>query len=192
MNPIFSQTCVCGRTFTDLGGFTRHEKGCRKGKKRLSDALNKAKEAHQAKRTRLSLSRSCPAANSNKEATSSVVDKGKARQGQDDAEDNEQATQQAWYHIYFHYFPSHCPIQGVSSSSLHQDQESPINTSTEHDTSVVPEVRVRHFKNNLLSDVKYFRMIHRSRNVALAGLVGYRYVFGTRYPSRLHLFPHQN
>lgn len=91
-DPIFSQTCVCGRMFTDLGGFTRHEKGCRKGKKRLSTALNNAKKAHQAKRARLSLSRR-PTAGSDKETISSG--------GRDDGEGNEQATQQAWYHQMF-------------------------------------------------------------------------------------------
>jgi hypothetical protein len=60
-DTIFMKTCVCGRTFTDLGGFTRHEKSCSKGKKRLSGALTRVKEAYQVKRTRLSLSRSASA-----------------------------------------------------------------------------------------------------------------------------------
>ena len=50
----FTQTCVCGRVFSDLGAFTRHEKGCRKGKKRLSSALAKAKEVYRAKKAKLS------------------------------------------------------------------------------------------------------------------------------------------
>lgn len=50
----FTQTCLsCGRAFSDLGGFTRHEKGCNKGKKRLSSALSKAKEVYRAKKARL-------------------------------------------------------------------------------------------------------------------------------------------
>ena len=49
----FTQTCVCGREFGDLGAFTRHEKGCHKGKKRLSNALSKAKEVYRAKKAKL-------------------------------------------------------------------------------------------------------------------------------------------
>lgn len=49
----FIKTCVCGRTFNDLAAFTRHEKGCRKGKKRLSNALAKAKQYYRAKKPRL-------------------------------------------------------------------------------------------------------------------------------------------
>ena len=52
-DATFTQTCVCGREFSDLGAFTRHEKGCRKGKKRLSNALAKAKEIYQAKKVKL-------------------------------------------------------------------------------------------------------------------------------------------
>ena len=52
-DATFTQTCVCGRVFSDLGAFTRHEKGCRKGKKRLSSALAKAKEIYQAKKAKL-------------------------------------------------------------------------------------------------------------------------------------------
>jgi hypothetical protein len=50
---LFTQACVCGRAFTDLGAFTRHQKGCRKGKKRLTSAITKAKEVYQSKRARL-------------------------------------------------------------------------------------------------------------------------------------------
>lgn len=52
MPDSFHQTCVCGRQFTDLGPFTRHKKGCSRGKKRLSGALAKAKEVYQRKRAR--------------------------------------------------------------------------------------------------------------------------------------------
>lgn len=58
---VHTNTCVCGRTFTDPGGFTRHEKSCRKGKKRLSGVLAKAKEVYQVKKARISLSRSTSA-----------------------------------------------------------------------------------------------------------------------------------
>ena len=55
----FTQTCVCGRVFSDLGAFTHHEKGCRKGKKQLSNALSKAKEVYQAKKAKLTPASSC-------------------------------------------------------------------------------------------------------------------------------------
>jgi hypothetical protein len=32
---MFSQTCVCSRMFTDLGGFTRHEKAVARAKKTI-------------------------------------------------------------------------------------------------------------------------------------------------------------
>ena len=41
---------MCGHTFTGLHAFTWHEKGCVKGKKRLSGALSRAKEAYQSKK----------------------------------------------------------------------------------------------------------------------------------------------
>lgn len=49
----FTQACVCGRGFSDLGAFTRHQKACGKGKKRLASVLAKAKEVYQGKRARL-------------------------------------------------------------------------------------------------------------------------------------------
>ena len=52
-DTTFTQTCVCGRVFSDLGAFTHHEKGCRKGKKCLSNALTRAKEIYQAKKVKL-------------------------------------------------------------------------------------------------------------------------------------------
>ena len=53
LDRIFTQTCVCGRTFTGLTTFTQHEKGCTKGKKRLSGALSRAKEVYQNKKARV-------------------------------------------------------------------------------------------------------------------------------------------
>ena len=50
---IFTQTCVCGQMFTGLTTFTRHEKGCIKGKKRLSGALSRAKEVYRNKKVRV-------------------------------------------------------------------------------------------------------------------------------------------
>jgi len=52
-DQTFTQTCVCGRIFTGLTTFTRHEKGCAKGKKRLSGALSKAKEVYRNKKVRI-------------------------------------------------------------------------------------------------------------------------------------------
>ena len=52
MSATFSQTCICGHIFTDVGAFSRHEKGCKRGKKCLSSALAKAKEIYQNKRIR--------------------------------------------------------------------------------------------------------------------------------------------
>ena len=48
-DQVFIQTCVCGHTFTGLNAFTQHEKSCVKGKKCLSCALSRAKEAYQSK-----------------------------------------------------------------------------------------------------------------------------------------------
>jgi len=53
LDQVFIQTCVCGRTFTGLNAFTWHEKSCVKGKKRLSGALSRAKEAYQSKKARI-------------------------------------------------------------------------------------------------------------------------------------------
>lgn len=38
------QTCFCGRSFLGQSAFTNHSRTCRKTKKRLSNALEKAKE----------------------------------------------------------------------------------------------------------------------------------------------------
>ncbi|KIK19796.1 hypothetical protein PISMIDRAFT_106977 [Pisolithus microcarpus 441] len=53
----FSQTCVCGWMFSDLGAFTCHEKGCCKGKKRLASVLEKVKQVYQRKKARLLVAR---------------------------------------------------------------------------------------------------------------------------------------
>ncbi|KIJ62523.1 hypothetical protein HYDPIDRAFT_168929 [Hydnomerulius pinastri MD-312] len=52
-DETFCQTCVCGRTFTGISAFTRHERGCKRGKKRLSGALARAREVYQSKRIRI-------------------------------------------------------------------------------------------------------------------------------------------
>ncbi|KAF9237474.1 hypothetical protein BU15DRAFT_76018 [Melanogaster broomeanus] len=53
MQAIFTQTCVCGKEFHDIAAFTRHEKGCSRGKKRLSGVLARAKQAYVQKRKRV-------------------------------------------------------------------------------------------------------------------------------------------
>ena len=55
MNPAesnWSQACVCGRTFTVPQGFFYHQRSCLKAKKRLSDALEKAREVLRARKCR--------------------------------------------------------------------------------------------------------------------------------------------
>ena len=42
-SSVYEDLCLC-HTFTDLGGFTRHEKSCHQGKKRLASTLTKVKE----------------------------------------------------------------------------------------------------------------------------------------------------
>lgn len=40
----FSETCLCGKSFSLPGTYTRHKRNCTKTKKRLAGALEKAKE----------------------------------------------------------------------------------------------------------------------------------------------------
>jgi hypothetical protein len=44
------QVCVCGCTFSVLQAYTFHKRSCQKTKKRLSSALEKAKEVWQSKK----------------------------------------------------------------------------------------------------------------------------------------------
>jgi hypothetical protein len=44
-DSAFSQTCYCGRSFTNLAAFSNHQRTCKKSKKRLTDALRQAKES---------------------------------------------------------------------------------------------------------------------------------------------------
>jgi hypothetical protein len=46
------QHCVCGRTFSVPQAYSCHKRSCQKTKKRLSGALEKAKEAWQVKKRR--------------------------------------------------------------------------------------------------------------------------------------------
>lgn len=44
----WSQSCVCGRVFTQTYAYTNHSRNCKKTKTRLSSALEKAKERYYA------------------------------------------------------------------------------------------------------------------------------------------------
>ena len=50
---VFTQTCMCGHTFTGLNAFTWHEKGCLKGKKCLAGALSRAREVYWSKKAHI-------------------------------------------------------------------------------------------------------------------------------------------
>ena len=50
--PVWSQTCLCGRTLLTPRAYTCHTRSCPKTKKRLSSALEKAKEIFQANKRR--------------------------------------------------------------------------------------------------------------------------------------------
>jgi hypothetical protein len=50
--PAWSQACACGRLFSVPQAYTCHKRSCQKTKKRLSCALEKAKEVWQAKKRR--------------------------------------------------------------------------------------------------------------------------------------------
>lgn len=52
MIPVLSHTCICGRKLQSAGALTKHEKLCTKGRKRLADALGKAREVYQRKKRR--------------------------------------------------------------------------------------------------------------------------------------------
>ena len=52
MNPAWFQACVCGRTFATPQAFSYHRRSCLKAKKRLSDALDKAREVLRTRKRR--------------------------------------------------------------------------------------------------------------------------------------------
>jgi len=55
---VESETCACGRSFSHTFAFTNHQRTCQKTKKRLSDALSKARVLWVAKKKpRLDVSR---------------------------------------------------------------------------------------------------------------------------------------
>jgi hypothetical protein len=50
--------CVCGRSFQQLSAFTNHKRTCQSSKKRLSSALDKAKQLWKGPKRRRLLSSS--------------------------------------------------------------------------------------------------------------------------------------
>ena len=48
----FSETCICGRTFSQHGPYNYHRRLCKTGNKRLSSALAKAKEIWSSRKRR--------------------------------------------------------------------------------------------------------------------------------------------
>ena len=50
--PAWYYACVCSHTFSVLQAYTFHKHSCQKTKKRLSNALDKAKEVWQSKKHR--------------------------------------------------------------------------------------------------------------------------------------------
>jgi len=48
----WSQSCLCGRIFTQTYAYTNHSRNCKKTKARLSSALEKAKERFYANKRR--------------------------------------------------------------------------------------------------------------------------------------------
>ena len=48
----WSQSCLCGRIFTQTYAYTNHSRNCKKTKTRLSSALEKAKERYYANKRR--------------------------------------------------------------------------------------------------------------------------------------------
>lgn len=48
----WSQSCLCGRIFTQTYAYTNHLRNCKKTKTRLSSALEKAKERYYANKHR--------------------------------------------------------------------------------------------------------------------------------------------
>jgi len=54
MENRYHSVCVCGRSFLQPGAFTKHNRTCQSSKKRLSSALDKAKQLWKGpKRRRL-------------------------------------------------------------------------------------------------------------------------------------------
>ncbi|KAI6010096.1 hypothetical protein BKA83DRAFT_4069156 [Pisolithus microcarpus] len=80
VEATFSQNCVCGRVFSDLDAFTRHEKGCCKGRKRLASALEKVKQAYRSKKARVPSAHAISEANDTGIGLSSTSNAGRAHE----------------------------------------------------------------------------------------------------------------
>jgi len=55
MDPVdsgFFQACICGRTFSHHNAYNYHLRTCKSGKKRLSGALAKARDAFSSRKKR--------------------------------------------------------------------------------------------------------------------------------------------
>jgi hypothetical protein len=50
--PTWSEVCICGRTFSVPQAYTFHKRSCQKTKKRLANALHRAKEEWEARKRR--------------------------------------------------------------------------------------------------------------------------------------------
>ena len=50
--PVWSQTCVCGRTFFLPQAYTCHRRSCQRAKKRVSSAFQRVHEVWQTKKRR--------------------------------------------------------------------------------------------------------------------------------------------
>jgi hypothetical protein len=48
--PSWSESCICGRTFSLPQAYTYHQRSCQKTKKRLSGVLEKAKDILQSRK----------------------------------------------------------------------------------------------------------------------------------------------
>jgi hypothetical protein len=46
----YTHTCLCGRSFSQSGALSYHNRSCKLSKKRLNEALGKAKEAKKKRR----------------------------------------------------------------------------------------------------------------------------------------------
>ena len=68
------QTCFCGRTFLSPQAHSYHQRSCQKSKKRLSDAIGKARDATQAKK--------CPKLNAEGTPSRAIANEGLSATGQ--------------------------------------------------------------------------------------------------------------
>lgn len=62
--------CTCGRSFTHKHAYSNHQHQCKKTEKRLSGALEKAKEIWNAKKCRCTIGPSCSVDDQTIEVTS--------------------------------------------------------------------------------------------------------------------------